>query len=430
MPMPKPISNLRWYIAGLLCLATTLNYLDRQALSVLANTIQHDLGLTVVQYSWITSSFLLSYTVMYLVSGRIVDRLGSRRGLTIAVSGWSVANMLHGLAKGVLQLSAFRFLLGVFESANWPACVKAVAEWFPMRERALGMGMFNCGAALGGAIAAPLVSVVALHFGWRQAFVVTGALGFFWVLLWAVLYESPAAHRRLSDAERALILEGENQEAESGGSVPLRTLMRMRETWGCVAVRMFTDPVTYFLFFWIPKYLQDRHGFSLAALGFYAWIPYLALTVGTIFGGALPYKLVTRGWTVNRARKATMLVDSACLLVLYLALLRLSSPVLAVACIAALMFGHGAWSNITIPAEVFPKRVLGTISGLGGTVGGVVSIIMQLGTGWVVQRFSYEPLFPVYGVLYLLAYGSVHWLVGELGVIRPIPRVRSATRTR
>jgi ACS family hexuronate transporter-like MFS transporter len=423
--MPRPISNLRWYIAGLLCLATTLNYLDRQALSVLANTIQHDLGLTVVQYSWITSSFLLSYTVMYLVSGRIVDRLGSRRGLTIAVSGWSVANMLHGLARGALQLSAFRFLLGVFESANWPACVKAVAEWFPMRERALGMGMFNSGAALGGAIAAPLVSVVALHFGWRQAFVVTGALGFFWVVLWAVLYDSPATHRRLSDAERALILQGENQEAESGGSVPLRTLMRMRETWGCVAVRIFTDPVTYFLFFWIPKYLQDRHGFSLAALGFYVWIPYLASSVGAVFGGALPYKLVKRGWSVNRARKTTMLVDSVFMLVCYLALLRVDSPVVVVACIAALMFGHSAWSNITIPAEVFPKRVVGTISGLGGTFGGVAGILMQLFTGWVVQKFSYGPLFPICGLLDLIAFGFVVWLVGELGVIRPIPPAKT-----
>ena len=417
----RPIKHLRWYVAVMLCLSSELNYLDRQTLSVLADTIQRELGITTVQYSYITSSFLVSYTIMYAVSGRLIDRLGTRRGFMIFVSGWSVANMLHGLANTALQFSFFRFLLGAMEPANFPAGVKAVSEWFPMRERALAIGIFNAGTAIGAALAAPLVTLIALSWGWRYAFVVTGAIGFVWVAVWAFSYQLPQTHPRLSDAERDLILSDGVTEETSEESVPIMRLLRMRETWGCILARMLTDPITYFLIFWVPKYLQQERGFGLADVGRYAWIPFVALAVGNIFSGAVPRFLISRGWTINRARKTTMFVVSCLIPVCFLMVTRVDSPALALAMITGAMFGHAAWGNITLPAEVFPRQVVGTVTGFGGALGGLAGVITQLSIGWVVQNLSFAPIFAVCSVLYLLAFALVHVLIGELGVVRRVP---------
>ena len=424
----RPISNLRWYMAGMLCLSSELNYLDRQTLSVLADTIQKELNLTTVDYSYITSSFLVSYTIMYAVSGRLIDVFGTRRSFMIFVSAWSVANMLHALAYTALQFSFFRFLLGAAEPANFPAGVKAVSEWFPMRERALAVGIFNAGTAIGAALAAPVVSLIALTLGWRYAFVVTGALGFVWVAVWAVFYRLPQDHPRLSAAERELILADSKTEEGGGELVPIRSLLGMRETWGCIAARVFIDPITYFLIFWVPKYLQQERGFDLADVGKYAWIPFVALALGNVSGGAIPRYFVSRGWSVNRARKTTMLVISCLIPVCYLLVTRVSSPALALCLITALMFGHSAWGNITLPAEVFPGRVVGTVSGFGGALGGLAGIITQLSIGWVVQNLSFAPIFAASALLYLLAFILVYWLVGELGVIRPLRPAPPAPR--
>jgi MFS transporter, ACS family, hexuronate transporter len=422
----KPIRNLRYYIAAVLCLATALNYLDRQTLSVLAHTIQSELKLSEVDYSYITSAFLFSYTIMYAVSGALVDRLGVRVAYIFSVFGWSVANMLHGLASGALQLAGFRVLLGVFEPANFPAGVRAVAEWFPMRERALGVGIFNSGAAIGGLVAVPVVSFLGVNYGWRWAFVVTGGCGFLWLVLWLLFYRPPASHPRLSESEREFIEEGAVETAKEP-AVALRPLLGMRATWGCALARVFTDPISYFLNFWIPKYLQQEQGFSLADLGASAWVPYAGFSAGMILGGAIPLWLVKRGWSVNRARKTTMFVDSCMLAVCFVSLLWVKSPGLALGLLTVLMFGHGAWGNVTIPAEVFPKNAVGTVSGLGGTVGGAAGILTQLAIGRIAGKAGFGPLFAFCGVLYLLAFAAVHFLAGELGVIRHIPRQGRAT---
>lgn len=419
------LKNLRYYVAAILCLATALNYLDRQTLSVLANTIQRELKLSEVEYSYVTSAFLCSYTVMYLVSGALVDRLGVRVAYALSVFGWSVANMLHGLATGALQLAGFRMLLGVFEPANFPAGVRAIAEWFPMRERALGVGIFNAGAAIGGLVALPVVSFLGVRWGWRMAFMVTGALGFFWLALWLLFYRSPRSHPLMSESELRLIEEGATA-SEKGGASPLRQLLGMKETWGCALARVFTDPISYFLNFWIPKYLQQEHGFSLSALGASAWVPYAGFSAGMILGGAIPFWLVKRGWSVNRARKTTMFLDSCMLVTGFVSLLWVKSPALALGVLTALMFGHGAWGNVTIPAEVFPKRAVGTVSGLGGTLGGLAGILTQLIIGRTAQHIGFGPLFAFCGLLYMLALASVHFLAGELGVIRQIPEKRAS----
>jgi ACS family hexuronate transporter-like MFS transporter len=392
----------RWRIAGLLSLASALNYLDRQTLSVMAGTMQTELGMSDVDYSYVTSAFLFSYTAMYVVSGRLVDRFGTRRGFAWSVGGWSLATMGHALVQTAGQLAGVRFVLGVFESANFPAGIRAVTEWFPVRERALAVGIFNAGASVGSAVAVPLISLLALNFGWRSAFVVTGALGLVWLLAWQRWYHLPRAG-------------GEGGERVPEKTVPLLALLRRPELWACVAARVLIDPVTYFLNFWIPKYLQTEQGFDLKTLGFAAWIPYAALAVGAIAGGSLPAALIRRGWSLHRARMAVMVGASALMPLGYWLLSGTASPVGAVACIAALMFLHGSWSNITLPTELFSRSVQGTVTGLGGTLGGLAGMGTQLLIGYTVQQGSYTPVFVAAGLAYAVAFLLVRGLGGTLG---------------
>jgi len=415
------VKGLRWYIVVLLCLASELNYLDRQTLSVLAQTIQDDLHLTTMQYADITSAFLFSYTIMYAVSGRMVDWMGTRRSFMLFVSGWSVANMLHAFARTAGQLSFFRFLLGAAEPANFPAGVRAAAEWFPMRERALAVGIFNAGTAIGSAVAAPLVAWIALTWGWRYAFVAGGVLGLVWVVVWALFYRLPREHRWLS-AEELAFIESDRPHGEMAGRVSIPTLLRMRETWGCIFARALTDPISYFFFFWTPKFLQEARGYSLADIGKYSWIPFVAAALGNVAGGLAPRWLIRRGWTVNRARKATMLTASCLMPVWCLLIINVPDPALAILFASAAMFCHTLWSNITLPAELFPTSVVGTVSGLGGCVGGSTGVVTQQAIGWAVQNLSFTPVFAVCSVVHLTAFAGVSLLVGELGRVREIGR--------
>ncbi len=402
----------------MLCLASELNYLDRQTLSVLAQTIQDELGITTVEYSRITAAFLLSYTVMYAVSGWLVDRLGTRRSFLIFVTGWSVANMLHALARTAAQLTAFRFLLGVFEPANFPAGVKAVAEWFPMRQRALAVGIFIAGTTIGSAVAAPFVGFIALTWGWRWAFVAGGALGIVWVAVWTLVYWAPRQHPRISVGELALIES--DREQPSKERVPIMRLLALRETWGCILARALTDPISYFFFFWVPKYLQSERGFTLADIARYGWIPFVAGAVGNIAGGAVPSWLIARGWTLNRARKTTMLIASCSMPVWCYLIVTVESPSVALVVASAAMFCHTLWANCTLPAEKFPAHVVGTVTGFGGCIGGAMGVVTQLAIGWTVQNLSFTPVFAVCAFVHLLAFIGVSRLVGELGEVRPL----------
>ncbi len=417
--MPGPIRHLRFGVAALLCLASTLNYLDRQTLSVLADTIKREQGLSASDYADITSAFLVTYMVMYLVGGRIVDRIGTRRSFLVFASAWSLATMVHGLAGSVRQFQAARLLLGATQPVNFPAGVRAVAEWFPMRERALAVGIFNSGTALGSTLAVPVVSAIALLAGWRWAFALTGGLGFAWVALWALVYRLPKDHPRLGEDERALISEGRS-ETEDAVPPRLATLLRMKETWGCVAARALTDPVTYFLTFWVPLYLQQERGFSLAQLGAVGWVPFAALAVGHVASGAIPRALVARGRSLDAARKGTMLVAAVGNAVLLLVLARAGDPVLALACLTLVFFGHAAWGNITLPAEVFPARAVGTVSGLGGCLGSATGVVTQQVIGHLAGAGAWAPLFLGCAVAYVLAQVAVVTLVGEQGRMRVV----------
>ncbi|HVU08524.1 MAG TPA: MFS transporter [Verrucomicrobiae bacterium] len=417
-----PIKHLRWYIVILLCLASQLNYLDRQTFSVLAVTIQKEFKLTDIDYSFVTTTFLWTYAISYLFSGYIVDRLGSRRSFLIFVSGWSVANMLHAFAKGLASLSVCRGLLAIMEPANFPAGLKAVSEWFPMRERALAVGIFNSGTAFGNALAIPVTAFITLRYGWRSAFVFTGILGFVWVIAWALIYRRPREHPWLGKEELALIEAGQTEEEIADTKrVSILKILRMREAWGCMLARLLTDPISYFLFFWTPKYLENERGFDLKEVGMLAWIPFAALAVGNIFSGAMPRWLVSRGWTVNRARKTTMFLVSCGMVAVCYLVTKVQTSSMAVTMLALVMFGHAAWANMTLPAEVFPKNEVGTVTGLGGFLGGISGGIAQLIIGGVVMKYGYGLIFAVCSVMYLVAFAAVHFLIGELGVTRKMP---------
>lgn len=421
--MAKPyLKHLRWRIAILLCLASQLNYLDRQTLSVLAGTIQKNLSLTDQDYAIVTTTFLWTYAVAYAVSGYIVDRLGSRKSFLTFVSGWSAANMLHAFARNLPGLAFFRGLLALMEPASFPAGIKAVTEWFPVRERALAVGIFNSGTAVGNALAVPVAAFLALNYGWRSAFVFTGVIGFLWVAVWGWFYRIPREHSRLGAEEMKLIESDRAEEtASQKEKVSAFQILKMPAAWGCMLARLFTDPISYFLFFWTPKYLETERGFNLKEVGAYAWIPFAALTLGNLFSGAMPRFLVARGWSVNMARKSTMLGVSLGMLVLCLLVTRSPTPGWAVAMLAAVMFGHAAWGNMTLPAEVFPKNAVGTVTGFGGCLGGIAGGLAQLAIGSIVMRHGYGTIFAVCSAMYLVALAAVHFLVGKLGVIQTIP---------
>jgi ACS family hexuronate transporter-like MFS transporter len=405
-------------IAGLLCLASTSNYLDRQALSVLADTVKRDLRLSAADYADITSAFLLTYTVMYLVGGWIVDRIGTRRSFLLFASAWSLATMAHGLASSVRGFQVARLVLGAVQPVNFPAGVRAAAEWFPMRERALAIGIFNAGTALGSTLAVPIVSAVALLAGWRWAFAVVGASGFLWVAAWAAVYRLPKDHEHLGEEERRLI--GEDREEPGGRPPRLAALARMKETWGCVAARVFTDPITYFLTFWAPLYLQQERGLSLADLGAVGWVPFAVYALGMVASGAVPRALIARGVSLDRARKGWMLTVVVTNGLALLALSRAASPSVALACLSLVFFGHAAFGAIILPAEVFPARAVGTVSGLGGCVGAAAGVLVQQLVGRLAGASGWAPVFLGCALSYCLAQALVVVLVRDLGRIRDV----------
>lgn len=362
---------------------------------------------------------------MYLVSGRLVDWLGTRKSFPLFVGGWSLATMLHFFARTPFQFATCRFLLGATEPANFPAGVKAVSEWFPIRERALAVGIFNAGTAVGAGLAAPVVSLIALTLGWRWAFIVTGGLGFIWVIVWHFAYRSPQEHPRLSEEEKTLILDGREPNAPPPPMLAWSKILRSRAAWACVLARMLTDPITYFFIFWTPKYLQQEQGFDLADIGKFSWIPFVALALGNISGGLVPNRLVRLGWTVNRARMTVMLVASLAMPVLCLTIARAPAPVIALSCISLAMFFHAAWANMTLPAEVLPSNAIGSVTGLAGAMGGVMGILTQTAIGWTVQNISFTPVFVVAAFMHLLALIGVKLLIGKIGQ-RP-PEIDYAT---
>jgi ACS family hexuronate transporter-like MFS transporter len=401
--------HLRWWIAGLLFLATVINYVDRQCLSVLAPVLRDEFGMTATDYSRIVSAFMLAYLIMQTGSGRLMDWLGTRRGFSLCIVWWSVAAMLHAAARSALHLGVFRFLLGLGEAGNWPGAVKAISEWFPTRERAFAIGLFNSGSTVGATVAPPLVAWLALTYGWRNAFLITGSLGFFWLVLWLVLYRLPHEHRWLRPKELELIRSGQEQP-HVGEQIRWRSLFGYRQVWGLVLARMLADPVWWFYVFWLPEYLKRERDFSLAMIGYFVWIPFLAADIGNLTGGAASGLLVKRSMPVLRARKAVMLA-CALLMTAGIPAVMVKESWAALGLISLVTFAYSAWAAniLTLPADLFPQQVVASVSGLSGTGAATGGMIFTLVIGYVVDRFSYLPVFTAAGLMPLAAFCFILW---------------------
>jgi ACS family hexuronate transporter-like MFS transporter len=412
------IPKLRWVIAAMLFLATTINYADRLALSVVSPEVRREFGMTEQDYSQIVTIFLIAYAVMYAGSGYVVDRLGTRRGFSLFITVWSVAAMLHGLARGKWSLAGYRFLLGLGEPGNWPAAAKAVAEWFPASQRALGVGIFNAGSTMGSMLAPPVVAYLTLNYGWRFAFVFTGSLGLVWLVFWLILYQPPHRNRWLSAREYAEIKDQVRPPEETApakaGRVDWRKVIRMRECYTLILARFFTDPVIYFVIFWLPEYLNKERGFDLAMVGKYAWVPFLFGDIGYVTGGWLSGRLMRAGWSLPRARKFVMLLGAMVMPAAILAPL-VPTAAMAIAAICFVTLGHAFWiaNLLTLPTDLFPGHEVGTATGFTGMGGAIGGALANLATGSVVTHFSYAPVFLMAGLMHPLAILLVYRLLPD-----------------
>ncbi|MDR1142351.1 MAG: MFS transporter [Planctomycetaceae bacterium] len=402
------ISNLRWWLCGLLFCATALSFLDRQVLSVVAPAICEELHIDNKTYSFITTAFMASYAVMFLLGGWFLDRVGTRLGLGVAVLIWTAASALHAIAVTPFQLGVNRFFLGFGEGACFPGAVKAVAEWFPAKQRALAAGIAIGGASLGGVLAPPLTVWLVGLFGWRGAFVATGLLGFLWVVCWFIFYHAPSKSPFITEQEKEWIESNQNEriptKQKSQYSDTFISLLCRKEVLGLAFARFLFDPVFYFYMFWIPKYLHQERDLSLEMIGALTWIPFFALGVSNILGGLASDRLIASGVSVSVARKGIMTVSALLTVSSGLAAFA-SGAYTAIAMMSLLMFAHGFWitNYVTIIGDIFPKHRVATVMGITGMVGTIGGMGANTAIGFIVDRFSFLPVWIASGCLYPLA---------------------------
>lgn len=378
----RTISNLRWWIAAVLFLSTIINYLDRQTLSVLSPFLKVQYHWTNTDYAYIAIAFRAAYAIGQTLFGRLMDRIGTRRGLTLTVALYSLVSMLTPLARGLYSFALFRFLLGAAESANWPAATKAVSEWFPKQERGLATAFFDSGSSVGGAIAPVIVLSIYFRWGWRPAVVVPGLLGLLWILLWRKVYQPPDSHPLISESERKLITEDKHEQQTRDSTRPrLQELLSLPQTWGAIIARTLTDPVWFFVTDWFPIYLVAK-GFELRSSVVAVWVPFVAADLGNFSGGIASGWLIKHGWSLGAARKAVVILGGLGVTLLIPTIF--SNSLFVITSLFALAtFSYAAFSTIAnvLPADLYNSQSVATVSGLGGTGSGIGTIIAFLLVG-------------------------------------------------
>lgn len=409
-----PKFGYRWTICALLFAATTLNYIDRQVLGILAPTLQRELHWSEQDYAAIVSWFSFAYAIGFLGAGRLMDRVGVKKGYAIAIVTWSAAAMSHALATTMLGFKFARGALGFGESGNFPGAIKATAEWFPRKERALATGIFNAGSNVGAIVTPLFVPYVALHFGWRWAFLCTGTLSLLWLVAWLTFYDSPEKHKRVSAQELAYI---RSDPVEDTSPVSWVEVLRHRQAWAFVLGKFLTDPVWWFYLFWLPKFLDTRFGVTLAAVAAPLVVIYVVADAGSIFGGYLSGAIIKRGATVNRGRKTAMLI-AAMLIVPTIFAPRMSSMWGAVALVSVAAASHQWWSAnlFTTASDMFPRRAVASIVGFGGFAGAMGGVIFQRLVGKLLEHdpTAYRFIFVFCGGIYIIALGLIHLIVPRL----------------
>jgi ACS family hexuronate transporter-like MFS transporter len=396
------IGRRRWLICALLFFAATINYIDRQVIGILKPTLQTEIGWSEVEYGWIVFSFQAAYALGLLVVGNLIDKFGTRLGSSLSITVWSLAAMAHALAYSVMGFAAARFALGIGEAGYFPAAIKTTAEWFPKKERALATGIFNSGTNVGALTTPLIVPWIALNYGWQMAFIITGAVGFVWLIFWLMIYRKPEDDPKLSKAELAYI---RSDPPESTVKIPWARLFPHRQTWAFAIGKFLTDPIWWVYLFWLPDFLNKQHGLDLKNFGIPLAVIYIIADVGSIGGGWLSSALIKRGWSINAGRKTAMLICA-----------------LAVVPIAVLLIGiaaaaHQGWSaNIfTLASDMFPRQAVGSVVGIGGMFGSIGGMLIALAVGQILQLTgSYVPIFAIAASAYLIALAVIHLLAPRL----------------
>ena len=393
-------SRMRWAMIALAFFATLINYLDRQALSVAAPVLRLQFHLSNEGYARILFAFMLAYTIMNGVSGLVIDRLGTRTGYALFVAWWSLCAMLHAFARGALSLGIFRFLLGIGESGNWPAAVKVVAEWFPIEERSIASGIFNSGSSAGAILAPPIIVFILLKWGWRSTFVAVGCLGFVWLVAWLRWYRVPVRT---------------TQEVALPPNVPVWQVLRSRFVWSFTLSKVFMDPVWYFYIFWFPEYLHHSRHFDMASIGRYAWIPFFVAGLGSAGGGFIAKGLLNFGMSVTAARKSAI-TFAALMMTMAVPAVLTESSALSIAFVSIAMAGYTASlaNMLAMPADVFPAEAVASVYGIASMGSGFGGMIFMLLTGWLVDRYSYVPVFLLFGLIPLVCAFVLWTLMGPL----------------
>ncbi|WP_035293562.1 MFS transporter [Brevundimonas bacteroides] len=419
-------SRVRWLIVGLIAVATVINYIDRNALAVMWPEIAPEVGATKEDYALLVSVFMVFYAAGQFAFGKIFDAIGVRLGFAVSIGVWSISIALHALANSITSFSIVRALLGFSEAGAWPGAVKANAEWFPARERALAQGVFNAGASVGAIVSAPLIALLYLWLDWKGTFLLVGALGFVWLLPWWIVHRAgPDKHPWVDEAERALIMDrsSETPVAGAGDYVPnLRQLLRHRQTWGIALSRFFLDPIWWLFVSWLPIYLAETFGFDIKQIGLFGWVPFVGAMLGSLLGGWLSGRLIAAGQPVGRARKLVITAGGLIMAPCLIAAPLMTDPTLAVIVIAGVLFGFQiAIGNIqTLPGDLFDRRAVGSLAGFGG----MAAVAGTLITTWLVPvmtQDNYGPIFILVAALVPLSLVAIWFVIGPVSRVAAPP---------
>ena len=416
----KKIKNIRWRVAIVLTIATAFNYLDRMTLPVVISQLQEKFSITETQFGILNSLFLLAYAIMYAGGGRLADKLGTRVSYAVMMTWWSLACAAQGLVNGFRGLAFFRFNLGVGEGGSFPTAAKTISEWFPPKERATAFGMFNTGSAIGSVLAPPLLAIIVILLSWRWVFIISGSFGILWVIYWLSFYHVPSKHPRITEEESNYILKSQAEErSEDSEKTPQKIkwlkLFKYKEIRCLIIVKFLTDPVWFFYIFWLPKYLSDTRGFDIKEIGYYGWIPYAAAGVGSMFGGWFSSKLMKKGLTLNASRKIALGISAS---LMPAAAFVVPAPTsLAIVFISLAFLGHQFWSVIiqTLPADLYPKYAVGSVSGLMGASGSFSAMICALIVGYILGNYAtYVPVFITISMLHPIAFGLIMIMIPKI----------------
>jgi len=413
----KP-TMIRWWICALLFFATTINYIDRQVFAILAPQLQTEIGWSEVEYGYIVTAFQLTYAIGLLLVGKLIDFLGTKKGFILSIIVWSLAAMAHALARTPIGFGMARLALGLGESGNFPAAIKTISEWFPRKERALATGIFNSGSNIGAIVAPLLVPIIALNFGWQAAFIITGLLGFIWLFFWLRLMNRPEDHPRINTAELDLIKSDTEENLEKPTSI--WKIIRTRKVWAIAIGKFLTDPIWWFFLYWLPKFLNTTYGLKLDKIGLPLIVAYLIADVGSIGGGWLSSHFLKMGWSINAARKTTLLICAIMVVPIYWAS-GIDDLWPAVILIGLGMAAHTGWSAnmYTLATDFFPKKDMGTVVGFIGMAGAVGGMLMASATGHLLEATgSYKILFIIAASMYGIALVIIHLLVPNIDVVK------------